>query len=270
MAGGMWCAWHFSAKGHLSGSGPPRERGRRVRSQLLVPTLFIPDALPPVSLSLPGSPALEQSGPSSVYVSRPSPHPKPYTCGCCTPKIPPPPRGDGMCRIRLSADKSRRTAAPPRRRLIAASAGGRSAARQEERKRCCCFWCRAVRRITQNRAGVRRDYGIYSCDTAAVSYFLTPSQNQQGRRRVENVFMHYSTSSRPLLTFTLVALHSFWVSVCDSKGHFISKAFRCACERACCCYPEVPGPGDGNFLTGLASLLAALHLQPWLVLPKMM
>lgn len=112
----MWCAWHFSAKGHLSGSGPPRERGRRVRSQLLVPTLFLPDALPPVSLSLPGSPALEQSGPSSVYVSRRSLRPKPFTCGCRTAKIPPPPScGDGLGRIRLSADKSWRTVAERRR-----------------------------------------------------------------------------------------------------------------------------------------------------------
>lgn len=81
MAGGMWCAWHFSAKGHLSGSGPPKERGERVRSQLLVPTLIIPDVLPPVSVSLPGSPALEQSSPSSVYVGHRSLRPGPHVCG---------------------------------------------------------------------------------------------------------------------------------------------------------------------------------------------
>lgn len=100
MAGGMWCAWHFSAKGHLSGSGPPKERGERVRSQLLVPTLFIPDVLPPVSVSLPGSPALEQSGPSSLSISRRSLRPKPSICGRSG--------GDGMCRNCLWGDKSRR------------------------------------------------------------------------------------------------------------------------------------------------------------------
>lgn len=37
--------------------------------------------------------------------------------------------------------------------------------------------------------------------------------------------MHYSTSSGPLLTFTLVALHIFWVSICDFKSQFVSKPF---------------------------------------------
>lgn len=37
-AGGMWCTWHFLAKGQLSGRQCQREE-RRVRSQLLVPTL---------------------------------------------------------------------------------------------------------------------------------------------------------------------------------------------------------------------------------------
>lgn len=133
MAGGMWCAWHFSAKGHLSGSGPPRERGRRVRSQLLVPTLFLPDALPPVSLSLPGSPALEQSGPSSVYVSRRSLRLKPFTCGCRTAKIPPPlPAVMDWAEFDFQLTKAggplQSGGEPQRRRLIAAVAGDRSAA----------------------------------------------------------------------------------------------------------------------------------------------
>lgn len=37
-AGGMWYTWHFLAKGQLSGRQCQREE-RRVRSQLLVPTL---------------------------------------------------------------------------------------------------------------------------------------------------------------------------------------------------------------------------------------
>lgn len=47
MAGGMRCAWHFSAKGQLSGSRCQRrgEEGERVRSRLLVPTLLFPSLL---------------------------------------------------------------------------------------------------------------------------------------------------------------------------------------------------------------------------------
>lgn len=41
MAAGMWCTWHFSAKGQFSGRRCQRAE-QRVRSWLLVPTLIFP------------------------------------------------------------------------------------------------------------------------------------------------------------------------------------------------------------------------------------